>query len=53
MPNILGQTCRDAKQQAQTDWLCICPFFRMVIFKRFRVIKLMIWQVKPAVLPVK
>ena len=53
MPSILGQTCRDAKQQAQTDWLRICFFFQMVICKRFRVIKLMIWQVKPAVFPVK
>ena len=53
MPSIPGQTCREAKRQAQTDWLCICFFFQMVILKRFRVIKLMIWQVKPAVSPVK
>jgi hypothetical protein len=53
MPSIPGQTCRDPEWQAQTDWLCICPFFQVVIFKRFRVIKLMIWPVKPAVSPVK
>ena len=53
MPSIPGQTCRDPERQAQTDRLCVCPFFQVVIFKHFRVIKLMIWQVENAVSPVK